>query len=59
MNLKILDLEGCQGDNLDLSYQEDVGPEKVKYIPPNHQVALEPRSSKTGSLLLPILTYFP
>lgn len=37
----------------------NLGPEKVDYIPPIHKTESRPRSSKTGSLLLPTLTYFP
>ena len=37
----------------------NLGPEKADYIPPIHKTESRPRSSKTGSLLLPILTYFP
>lgn len=58
MNHKILELVGRREDDLDMLHM-NLGPEKVDYISPIHNTESRPRSSKTGSLLLPTLTYFP
>lgn len=57
MKCMISDLEGCQEDNSDLRYTGIRPKEVSKLIPQNYKVESRPRSSKTGSLLLPVLPY--